>query len=73
MLKKVIAIVGMGKGISYAVAEKFSEEDYFVAMIARSEDKLKGYQQQLKESGYDSYYYLADASDERSLKTAFKI
>lgn len=71
MEEKVLAIVGMGKGISYAVAEKFAKEGFTVAMISRNEDSLRSFQAQLTQAGHQAAIFPADAGDEASLNAAF--
>lgn len=71
MEKKLIAIVGMGPLISYAVAEKFGKEDYRIAMIARNGDKLKELKNALSNTGIEAEYFTADAASEMSLRKAF--
>jgi NADP-dependent 3-hydroxy acid dehydrogenase YdfG len=72
MRDQIIAIVGAGSGISLAVAEKFGSEGFTIALIARSEAKLKEYQSRLFLKGYKCFLFVADASKEKSLKKAVK-
>lgn len=37
-----IAIVGAGKGLGLAVAERFAREGFAVALISRNQDRLDG-------------------------------
>ncbi|MEQ9301276.1 MAG: SDR family NAD(P)-dependent oxidoreductase [Cyclobacteriaceae bacterium] len=69
---KLIAIVGAGPGISQAVAHLFGMEGYAIALIARSEEKLKVLQSELFDTGYRAHIFIADAANRKSLKTAFK-
>jgi short-subunit dehydrogenase len=69
---KLIAIVGAGAGISQAVAHLFGKEGYAIALIARSEDKLKLLQSELFDAGYRAHIFIADAANEQSLKAAFQ-
>ena len=71
MSEKLIAIVGMGKGISMAVARRFGKEGYRIAMISRSESNLIRYQRELNGDGYKSFYFVADAGNQDILKKAF--
>lgn len=68
---KVLAIVGMGKGISFAVAEKFAKEGFKIAMFSRNEDSLRAFQAQLTGAGHQAACFPADAGDEASLNAAF--
>ncbi len=71
-MEKVIAIVGMGGGISYAVALRFGRAGYKVGMIARNEDKLKVFKEMLFKDGIPSEYSVADVSVQSQLTKAFK-
>ncbi|MCL6258843.1 SDR family NAD(P)-dependent oxidoreductase [Aquiflexum sp. TKW24L] len=62
-MQKSILIIGMGQGLSLAVAEKFGKEGYQVGMISRSPDKLAGFQLHLDKMGIVSAYEKADLSD----------
>lgn len=55
----LIAIVGMGPGVSAAVARRFSSEGFKVAAIARRADALKAQTDALA----DAHGYVADAAD----------
>ncbi|WPP51565.1 SDR family NAD(P)-dependent oxidoreductase [Catalinimonas niigatensis] len=65
---KVLTIIGMGEGISMALAQKFGQQDFTIAMISRSDAKLKQYQKQLHQDGIEAYYYLADVANSQELK-----
>ncbi|MBD1876912.1 SDR family NAD(P)-dependent oxidoreductase [Nodosilinea sp. FACHB-131] len=64
-------IVGMGEGNGMAIARRFASEGFAIAMVARNEDKLKGYQTTLQTEGITAHYFLADAGDEAALTAAF--
>lgn len=69
-MTELCVIVGMGEGNGMAIARRFAKEGFTIAMVARSEEKLKGYQSTLQTEGILSHYYLADAGDEAALTTA---
>jgi short-subunit dehydrogenase len=69
-MKKLITIIGVGQGISYGVAKKFGNEGFHVALVARTESKLKELVQQLEQDGISSSYEVADVGNEDSLKSA---
>lgn len=71
MENKLVVIAGMGKGISRAVAYKFGGEGYKIAMIARNENALMGYRDELRAVGIESQYFTADLGNEREIKKAF--
>ncbi len=69
-MAELCVIVGMGEGNGMAIARRFAKEGFAIAMIARNEQKLQGYQATLQAEGIPSHYFLADAGDEAALTTA---
>ncbi|MBK7868769.1 MAG: SDR family NAD(P)-dependent oxidoreductase [Ignavibacteriales bacterium] len=72
MTEKVIAIVGMGGGVSLGTALKFGKENFIVAMIGRNGTKLRDYKDILETHGIRSECYIGNAADEYSLKDALR-
>ncbi|MBD2110531.1 MULTISPECIES: SDR family NAD(P)-dependent oxidoreductase [Cyanophyceae] len=70
-MAKLCVIVGMGEGNGMAIARKFASEGFAIAMVARNEAKLKGYQATLETEGITAHYFLADAGDDAALTAAF--
>jgi short-subunit dehydrogenase len=71
-MQKSILIIGMGQGLSLAVAEKFGKEGYQVGMISRSIDKLHGFHLHLDKMGIVSAYEKADLSDTDQMMEAIE-
>jgi len=69
-MKKLITIIGAGLGISMGVAEKFGNQGFKVALIARNETKLQELVQQLSQKGISATYAVADVAKADSLKDA---
>ena len=46
---KTLAIVGAGPGLGLSLAKTFGQQDYRIALIARSQEKLDSYVQQLQD------------------------
>ncbi|MFQ4141960.1 SDR family NAD(P)-dependent oxidoreductase [Chlorogloeopsis sp. ULAP02] len=67
----VLVIVGMGDGNGLAIAHRFAKEGFAIAMIARNQSKLQGYQDILQAQGFAAHYFIADAGDETAMKSAF--
>jgi short-subunit dehydrogenase len=67
---KLIVIIGAGPGISQGVARKFGNKGFKIALLARSESKLKGLVNDLKLEGIEAIYAVCDVADEVSLKNA---
>ena len=69
-MDKVIVIVGMGPGVSAAVARRFAREGYAIGAVARSADKLEEQLAALRASGVRVAGATADAGDIGSLRAA---
>ncbi len=69
-MNRVIFIVGMGPGVSAAVARRFAREGYAVGGIGRSADKLEQQLAALRASGARAAGATADAGDIGSLRQA---
>ncbi|KAJ9602462.1 hypothetical protein H2200_013005 [Cladophialophora chaetospira] len=72
--KPVIALVGAGPGIGEAVARRFVAEGFFVALLARTEDKLQTMAQGIEaDHGKGSAkYYITDLRQESSVLASFE-
>ncbi|MBE9111648.1 SDR family NAD(P)-dependent oxidoreductase [Nodosilinea sp. LEGE 07298] len=70
-MTELCVIVGMGEGNGMAIARRFAREGFAIAMLARNEQKLQGYQATLQAEGITAHYYLADAGDEAAVTRAF--
>ncbi|TVY81460.1 4-formylbenzenesulfonate dehydrogenase TsaC1/TsaC2 [Lachnellula suecica] len=71
--KQVIAVVGAGPGIGEAVARRFVKEGFAVALLARTEDKLRTMQQGI-ESDFGNgtaRYYITDLRVEKDVISSF--
>lgn len=66
----LVIIIGAGTGISYGVAQKFGNEGYRIALIARNETKLQQLAASLQQEGIDVIYAAGDVAREDSLKGA---
>jgi NAD(P)-dependent dehydrogenase (short-subunit alcohol dehydrogenase family) len=67
-----IAIVGAGKGLGLAVAERFAREGFAVALISRNQDRLDGLAAELRERGHTAAGFAANVRDGESLRTALE-
>jgi short-subunit dehydrogenase len=70
-MAELCVIVGMGEGNGMSIARRFAKEGFAIVMLARNEEKLRGYQSTLQAEGITSHYFLADAGDDASLTYAF--
>lgn len=70
-MNKLLTLVGMGPGVSAAIARRFGREGFKVAAIARRADALKEQTDALAAAGVVAQGYTADAADPASLAAAF--
>jgi NADP-dependent 3-hydroxy acid dehydrogenase YdfG len=69
--KPVVAVVGAGPGIGEAVARRFTAEGFVVALLARTEDKLRT----MVNTDFGkatARYYVADLRVEEQVISSFK-
>lgn len=67
-----IAIIGAGKGLGLAVAERFGREGFSIALISRNQDRLDGLAASLREQGITAAGFAANVRDGDSLRTALE-
>jgi NAD(P)-dependent dehydrogenase (short-subunit alcohol dehydrogenase family) len=70
-MSKTIVVVGYGPGISSAVAERFGQAGFSVALVARNRDRLEAGVSALKKKGIAAAAFPADAGDPAAIRTAF--
>lgn len=72
--KPVIAVVGAGPGIGEAVARRFAAEGFAVALLARTEEKLKTMAKGITTDYGQSTarYYITDLRIEKSVISSFE-
>ena len=68
----LVIIIGVGPGISYGVARRFGKEGYRIGLIARREDRLASFAEQLKSEGIEAEYATADVTDPDAIAKALK-
>ncbi len=71
MSHEVCAVVGVGPGMGLAVARRFGQGGYRLALVARNAAKLESFVGELKQAGIEAQAFEADASDLAALRTAF--
>jgi NAD(P)-dependent dehydrogenase (short-subunit alcohol dehydrogenase family) len=69
-MANVAVVVGVGPGIGLAVAKKFAQEGFKVALVARDLEKVNGYAAQFKADGLEASAFAGDAAQAGSIKTA---
>ena len=71
-MPKTIMIVGFGPGTATAVAEKFGNEGFAVALVGRDKDRLNAGVSALRAKGINAYAAPADAGDPASIREAVR-
>lgn len=61
-MKKILFVIGAGKGLGNGVAEKFAQEGFRVVLMARSAERLQNYAKNFSEKGYDVLTQVADVT-----------
>lgn len=69
-MKPVCVIVGAGPGLGLAIARRFAEGGYAIALISRSSDKLDDMAMALRADGLEARGFVADAGDQAALAAA---
>ena len=67
---KTLAIVGAGPGLGLSLAKTFGQHDFRVALIARNQEKLDTYMQQLREMHVEAAGFSADVLHTAQLEAA---
>ena len=65
-----VVIIGAGPGLGFSVARRFARGGLPVALVARSEGKLKALADALAPTGVPVITLTADSTDETALRTA---
>lgn len=69
---KVAVVLGVGPGLGAAIAHRFAQEGFAVALMARNIDKLAPIQSDIKTSGGNALSVAVDATEPNSVKAAFE-
>jgi short-subunit dehydrogenase len=70
MNQPICIIIGMGAGVSLALANRFARENFQIAMVGRNRKSLDEFEKQLQDSGFTAQGFVGDATDENSLRNA---
>jgi len=71
-MTKTLAIVGAGRGIGMALAERFGREGFNVALLARNATALTGFVEALRAQGIEAAAFPADVLDRPGLTIALQ-
>ncbi|KAI5075276.1 hypothetical protein GOP47_0009352 [Adiantum capillus-veneris] len=72
--KGVVAVVGVGPGLGYSIAQRFVHEGYTVAIFARNKARLESFVKDIAEKETNALLYAirVDCSDLKEVKQAFE-
>jgi short-subunit dehydrogenase len=65
-------VVGAGPGVGMAVARRFGSDGHRLALVARSAGAVSRFASELGTEGIEARGFVGDASDESSLRKAFR-
>lgn len=71
-MKKLAVVTGANKGIGFEICKQLAQKGIEVILTARSDDKGKKAEQELKSQCLDVKYHQLDVSDEESVKNIAK-
>lgn len=71
MSNPVCAIVGVGSGVSLAVARRFGREGFALALLARRAEAVEAHAADLSSAGLVARSFAADAADKAAMQRAF--
>ena len=71
LTKPLCTVVGVGPGVSMAVARRFGSAGHRLALVARNADAVSKFARELGTTGIEARGFPGDASDETSLRRAF--
>ena len=71
MGKKTVVVVGAGPGLGNHIAEAFGTNGFRVVLMARREEKLREYVEQLTAKGIEAEYQVVDCASNASIISAF--
>ena len=71
MSDKVAAVLGVGSGLGEAIARRFADEGFAVALMARREESVAPVREEIEERGGKTITVSADATDPDSVASAF--
>ncbi len=72
MANRLLIVVGAGPGISLATARRFGAEGYIVGLVARRQQTLEKFRDELAAAGVRTIYRVADCTCDVDLSAALK-
>jgi NAD(P)-dependent dehydrogenase (short-subunit alcohol dehydrogenase family) len=71
-MPKTCVVIGAGPGLGAAVARRFAQEEFAVAVVARNEATVSAVAEQIAEAGGMAKPYTADTTDPASVAALFE-
>ena len=72
MSDRVAAVLGVGPGLGAAIARRFADEGFAVALMARREESVAPVREEIEDRGGKTITASADATDPDSVAAAFE-
>ncbi|MCH9754051.1 MAG: SDR family oxidoreductase [Alphaproteobacteria bacterium] len=69
MKKKIALVTGASSGIGKSVSIFLAENDYFVILLARNEERLKNVKDQIEKTNNSAIYYSVDVSNSMEIQS----
>ena len=71
-MKKILILIGAGKGLGNAIGKEFASHDFRVVLIARNKERLDEYEKNFRSEGYEVYTKVANALYPNTLTKAIE-
>lgn len=71
-MKKVIIIIGAGKGVGLEVSRKFGQEGFQIGLVGRNQDRINSIRNLLRTEGFECMALSGDASIPGDVKRVLK-
>ena len=62
-MDKLCTVIGVGPGMGMAIAKKFAQQGFNLALVARRKEALAEYEKELRKKGVKTFSYPTDVSD----------
>lgn len=71
-MDRTMILIGAGRGLGNAVAREFASHGFRVVLVARNEERLRDYVNELRQQGFEADFKVADAFYPETLTKAIQ-